>query len=64
MGSRWMAKSWYEHKPNRVTENEQVTILWDSQIIRDGHTPPNKPDILIKEKRNRHVPDKRCGNTQ
>ena len=44
------AKSWYEHKPNRVTENEQVTILWDSQIITDKHIPHNRPDIVVKEK--------------
>ena len=44
------AKSWYEHKTGRVTENEQVTILWDSQIITDRHIPHNKPNIVIKEK--------------
>ena len=44
------AKSWYEHKPNRVTENEQVTILWDSQIITDRYIHHNKPDTVIKEK--------------
>ena len=43
------AKSWYEHKPNRVTENEPVTILWDFQIITDRHIP-NKQDIVIKVK--------------
>ena len=43
-------KSWYEHKSNRVTENEEVTILWDSQIITDRHIPHNKLDIVIKEK--------------
>ena len=44
------AKSLYEHKPNRVTKKEQVTILWDSQIITDRWIPHNKPDIVIKEK--------------
>ena len=43
------AKSWYEHKSNRVTENEQVTILWYSQIITDRHISHNKSDIIIKE---------------
>ena len=27
-GVKLDAKSWHEHKPHRVTENEQVTILW------------------------------------
>ena len=44
------AKSWYEHKPNRVTENEQVTILWDSQRITERHIPDIKLDIVIKER--------------
>ena len=44
------AKSWYKHKPNRVTENEQVTIQWDSLIITDRHIPHNKPAKVIKEK--------------
>ena len=44
------AKSWYEHKPNRVTKNEQVTKLQNSKIITDRHIPQNKPDIVIKEK--------------
>ena len=26
---------WYEHKPETVTENEEVTILWDIQIHTD-----------------------------
>ena len=44
------AKHWYEHKPERVTENNKVTILWDSPIATDRHIPCNKPDIVIKEK--------------
>ena len=44
------AKSWHEHKPNRVTENEQVTIFWDSQIKKDTLNLHNKPDLVIKEK--------------
>ena len=45
------AKHWYEHKPDRVVENDDVTILWDSQIQTDRHIPCNKPDIVIKEKK-------------
>ena len=26
------AKHWYKHKPDRVVENDDVTVLWDSQI--------------------------------
>lgn len=47
------AKHWYQHKPDRVMENDEVTILWDSQIQTDRHIPCNKPDIVIKEKKTR-----------
>ena len=44
------AKYWYQHKPERVVENDMVTILWDSPVQTDRHIPCNKPDIVIKEK--------------
>ena len=30
---------WYEHKPDRLIENDKVTVLWDSQMITDRHIP-------------------------
>ena len=45
------AECWYQHKPERVMENEKATILWDSPIITDRHVPCNKPDIVIQEKK-------------
>ena len=62
-GIKVHAKSWLDHKPNRVTENEQVTILQDSQMIKDRHIHHNKPYIVIKEKQT-IVPDNRCDNIQ
>ena len=44
---------WYEHKPETVTENEEVTILWDIQIHTDRELSANKPDIVIKDHANR-----------
>ena len=43
-------KHWYEHKPHRVTENDKVVVLLDSQICTDRQIPCNKPDIVIREK--------------
>ena len=43
-------KHWYQHKPDRVIDNEAVTILRDSPIQTDRHIPCNKPDIVIREK--------------
>ena len=44
------AKYWYEQNPNRVTENEYVTIVWYLQIIIDRHIHHNKLGIVITEK--------------
>ena len=44
---------WYEHKPETVTENEEVTILWDMKIHTDRELSANKPDIVIKDHANR-----------
>ena len=44
------AQHWYQHNPERIIENEKVTILWDFQITPGRHVPCNKPDINIQEK--------------
>ena len=49
-GIKMEAKLWYQHKPERITENNKPTILCHSQIITDRHVPCNKPDIVIQEK--------------
>ena len=45
------ADKWYEHQPETVTENETVTILWDMQVHTDRTIKANKPDISIKNKK-------------
>ena len=47
-GIKVEAECWYQHKPERVMENEKATILWDSPVITDRHVPYNKPDIVIQ----------------
>ena len=44
------AQHWYQHNPERLMENDKVTILWDSQITTGRYVPCNKPDIIIQEK--------------
>ena len=34
-----------------VTENEKVAVLWDMQVITDKTIKTNKPDIIIKDNR-------------
>ena len=43
------AKNWYEHKPQKVIEAEIATILWDFSIHTDRTIQVNKPDITIKD---------------
>lgn len=43
-------EKWYEHKPQRIADNNKVTVMWDTQIQTDRHIPGNKPDIVIKDK--------------
>ncbi len=49
-GIKVEAEHWYQHEPDRVVENDQATVLWDSQINTDRHVACNKPDRVIKEK--------------
>ncbi|XP_071795627.1 uncharacterized protein [Asterias amurensis] len=46
---------WYKHQPTTVTENDVVTILWDMPIHTDKEIKANRPDIIIKDKK-----DQRC----
>ena len=46
---------WYEHEPKTVTENDNVTIPWDMPIYTDRTIAANRPDIVLKNKK-----DKTC----
>ena len=45
------AKNWYEHTPQKVVETESATILRDFPIHTDRTIQENKPDITIKERK-------------
>ena len=42
--------NWYEHKPEPVVDDRNVTILWDFPIHTDRTIQANRPDIIIKDK--------------
>ena len=42
---------WYEHQPLTVTENNDVTILWDMPISTDREIKANRPDIVVKNRK-------------
>ena len=44
---------WYEHEPAMVTENEEATILWDMQIHTHREITVKKPNIVIKDHKNK-----------
>ena len=41
---------WWEHKIDKVMQNESVKILWDFKIQTDRRLPHNMPDITVVEK--------------
>ena len=48
-------EQWYEHEPKAVTKKDSVTILWDMPIHTDRTIAANRPDIMLKSKK-----DKTC----
>ncbi|XP_063585357.1 uncharacterized protein LOC134762740 [Penaeus indicus] len=40
---------WYEHKPEPVVEGENATLLWDFSIHTDRTIQTNRPNIIIKD---------------
>ena len=46
---------WYEQEPKTVTESDSVTIPWDMPIHTERTIAANRPDIVLKKKK-----DKTC----
>ena len=44
-------EEWYKHQPEPVTEGPHTTILWDFSINTDRTIKANRPDIVIKDQR-------------
>jgi hypothetical protein len=42
---------WYTHKPKPVYEEGDITVLWNQAIHTDSEVTANKPDIIIKNKK-------------
>ena len=43
------AEHWYEHHPEPVMEENDATILWDFTIHTDRSVKANRPDITVKD---------------
>jgi len=46
---------WYTHVPKPVYEGGDVTVLWNQEVHTDREVTANRPDIIIKNKK-----EKRC----
>ena len=46
-------EKWYEHVPEGVVENEEVKILWDTNVQRDNVIEARRPDIIVIDKKER-----------
>lgn len=42
---------WYKHEVQQVVENNMVTIMWDFPVQTDRTIRANRPDIIIRDKR-------------
>ena len=48
-----MKERWHEHEPETDTDSASVTILWDMPIHADRATAANRPDIVLKNKKDK-----------
>ena len=42
---------WYTHIPELVCEDGDVTVLWNQAVHTDREVTANRPDIIIKNKK-------------
>jgi len=42
---------WYTHMPKSVYEEGDVTVLWNQAVHTDREVTANRPDIIIKNKK-------------
>jgi hypothetical protein len=45
--------TWYTHMPKPVCEEGDVTVLWNQAVHTDREVTANRPDIIIKNKKER-----------
>jgi hypothetical protein len=43
--------NWYKHMPKPVYEEGDVTVLWNQAVHTDREVTANRPDIIIKNKK-------------
>lgn len=46
-----VSEKYYQHQPEKVTNTDDVSILWDVSIITDRTILANRPDIIFHNKK-------------
>ena len=54
---------WYTYIPKPVCEEGDITVLWNQAVHTDREFTANRPDIIIKNKKEENMHTDRCGNT-
>ena len=49
------AQNWYEHRAEKVLENEDYKLLWDFDIKCDRMIKERRPDLVVVKKRSREA---------
>ena len=49
--------------PKPVYEEGDVTVLWNQEVHTDREVTANRPNIIIKNKKEKIMHTGRCGNT-
>ena len=45
------SEKWYEHAPEGAVENEEIKVLWDTNIQCDNLIEPRRPDPVVIDKK-------------
>jgi hypothetical protein len=46
-------ENWYSHIPEAVCQHEDITVLWNQGIQTDREVLANRPDMIIKNKKDK-----------
>ena len=48
-------EKWYQHRAEKVTETDDIKLLWDFPVQNDHVIEARRPDIILVEKKKRNV---------
>jgi hypothetical protein len=45
--------NWFPHIPKSVNEHDDITVLWNQEVQTDREVLANRPDKIVKNKKDR-----------